>query len=80
MYAVAVTILFKEGKLGELEDFFDSITLPTSPVKLNNCTTILDVSKFINSHLSTIKSNNGNLIYKPYLSRLQEIKSILENY
>lgn len=67
-------------EIKELEDFFDSITLPTSPVKLNNCTTILDVSKFINSHLSTIKSNNGNLIYKPYLSRLQEIKSILENY
>lgn len=73
-------VLNWDKEIKELEDFFDSITLPTSPVKLNNCTTILDVSKFINSHLSTIKSNNGNLIYKPYLSRLQEIKSILENY
>lgn len=64
-------------EIKELEDFFESITLPKKPIKLNACTIILDVSKFINSHLSTIKSNNGNLIYKPYLSRLQELKSLL---
>tara|TARA_R110001632_G_scaffold232421_1_gene373173 strand:- start:13123 stop:14496 length:1374 start_codon:yes stop_codon:yes gene_type:complete len=63
-----------DKEIKELEDFFKSITLPKNPIKLNNCTTILDVSKFINSHMLTIKSNNGNLIYKPYLSRLQEIK------
>lgn len=66
-----------DKEIKELEDFFDSITLPTSPVKLNDCAMILDVSKFINSHLLAIKSNNGNLIYKPYLSRLQELKSLL---
>lgn len=64
-------------EIKELEDFFESITLPKKPIKLNACTIILDVSKFINSHMSTIKSNNGNLIYKPYLSRLQELKSLL---
>lgn len=64
-------------EIKELEDFFESITLPKKPIKLNACTIILDVSKFINSHLSTIKSNKGNLIYKPYLSRLQELKSLL---
>lgn len=74
---VGKQVLNWDKEIKELEDFFDSITLPTSPVKLNACTIILDVSKFINSHMSTIKSNNGILIYKPYLSRLQELKSLL---
>lgn len=69
-----------DKEIKELEYFFKSITLPKNPIKLNNCTTILDVSKFINSHMLTIKSNNGNLIYKPYLSRLQEIKLLLNDY
>ena len=28
MYAVAVTILFKDGKLGELKDFFENTGFP----------------------------------------------------
>ena len=32
MYAVAVTILFKEGKLGELKDFFENTGFPALEV------------------------------------------------
>ena len=73
-------VLNWDKDIKELEDFFKSIKLPEKPIKLNDSTMILDVYKFINSHMSTIKSNNGNLIYKPYLSRLQEIKSLLNDY
>ncbi|GGW65592.1 hypothetical protein DFQ11_1037 [Winogradskyella epiphytica] len=73
-------VLNWDKEIKELNDFFESITLSKNPIKLNDCTMILDVSKFINSHMLTIKSNNGNLIYKPYLSRLQEVKSLLSDY
>ena len=32
MYAVAVTILFKDGKLGELKDFFENTGFPALEV------------------------------------------------
>ena len=32
MYAVAVTILFKEGKLGKLKDFFENTGFPALEV------------------------------------------------
>ena len=32
MFAVAVTILFKEGKLGELKDFFENTGFPALEV------------------------------------------------
>ncbi|MGX1025268.1 DUF6965 family protein [Psychroflexus sp. MBR-150] len=61
----------------QLENYFDSVELPTNPIKFNQCSRIIDVSKFIESHLNTVKANNGNKTYKPYLNRLQELKEIL---
>lgn len=63
----------------ELEDFFKSITLPEKPIKFNDCTIILDVSKFINSHLLAIRAQNGKICYLPYLNRLIMLKKLLSN-
>ncbi len=61
----------------ELETYFANIELPTQPVKLNQCSTITDVALFIDSHFATVKANNGNRTFLPYLNRLQELKQVL---
>jgi len=61
----------------ELENYFSNIELPTQLIKLNRCSTIIDCSLFIQSHLATVKGNNGNRTFLPYLKRLQELKQIL---
>lgn len=63
--------------IAELENYFASIELPTQPVKLNQCSTITDCSLFIESHFATVKGNNGNRTFLPYLNRLQELKQVL---
>ena len=66
-----------EKKIAELEHFFKTVTLPTKPVKLNQCSTITDINKFINSHLPIVKAHDGNQGYKPYYDRLLTLKNIL---
>ena len=63
--------------IAELENYFASIELPTQPIKLNRCSTIRDCSLFIESHFATVKRNNGNKTFLPYLNRLQELKQVL---
>lgn len=65
-------------ELQELEHYFKSITLPTAPVKLNQCSTITNVSLFIESHFANLKTYNGNRNFLPYLNRLQDLKQILK--
>ncbi len=66
-----------EQDITELENCFAGITLPTQPVKLNQCSTITNVSKFLESHFATGKAQNGKRTFLPYLSRLQELKQLL---
>jgi len=63
--------------IAELENYFAGIELPTQPVKLNRCSTITDCSLFIESHFATVKGNNKNRTFLPYLNRLQELKQVL---
>jgi len=64
--------------IAELENYFTSIEIPTQPVKLNPAETIINCSLFIESHLATVKANNGKQTFLPYLNRLQILKHILE--
>jgi len=64
-------------KIDELEQYFQSIILPDYPIKLNQAATITNVSNFIDSHLATVKTNNGNRTFLPYLNRLFELKKLL---
>lgn len=61
----------------ELERFFKDAKIPPGPVKLDQCTTIVDVQKFIRSHLSAVRKNNGNVIFLPYFERLVQFKEII---
>ena len=59
----------------ELEKYFKKKKLPET-IKLNNFTTI-KCSQFVDSHLTTIKENNGKQTFLPFLNRLQELKNLL---
>jgi hypothetical protein len=65
-----------DNEIKELENYYSVINLPTQPVKLNDCSTILDCSYFIKNHLATVKANNGKKTFLPYLNRLQELKEV----
>jgi len=67
-----------EQDITELENYFIGIALPTQPVKLNKCSTIINCSLFIESHFATVKANNGKRTFLPYLNRLQELKQVLK--
>lgn len=67
-----------EQDITELETYFTGIIPPTQPVKLNPYSTITNVSLFIESHFATVKFNNGNRTYLPYLNRLHELKKVFQ--
>jgi len=64
-------------KLPELQTFFNSIELPTEPIKLNKAETIIDCKKFVDSHLKYLKGQKGNRLYLPYYDRLLKLYKIL---
>ncbi|WP_124643001.1 DUF6965 family protein [Amniculibacterium aquaticum] len=66
-----------DKEISELETYFDNVTLPKS-LRLNKCSIVNDCNKFVKSHLSTVKSNNGNRTFTPYLNRLQELRVLTE--
>jgi len=67
-----------ETEFSELENYFNSITLPDEPIFLNSCTKIDNISLFVSSHLALIKNYGNNKISIPCINRLQECKKILE--
>lgn len=65
-------------EIANIDSFFSTATLPQESFKLDQCTTILDVPKFVTSHMTLIKANQGKDLFLPYLSRLQELKNVLK--
>lgn len=55
---------------------FDGLVIPKS-LRLDAASMINDVPKCINSHLAMLNAHNGNSAYKPYLTRLQKIHSLI---
>ncbi|MCA6493916.1 MAG: hypothetical protein IM564_01980 [Chitinophagaceae bacterium] len=66
-----------EQDISELETYFAGITLPTEPIRLTAGETITDLPKFIDSHLNTLKANNGNPTFIATLNRLHTLKVTL---
>ena len=63
--------------LSQIETYFQNITLPDYPIQLNRWTTITDVPKFVESHLSEAKAHNGNIYFKSGYESLIELRNIL---
>ena len=67
-----------EQDINDLEHFFSTVKLTDQSVRLNGTSTIIDIPKFIETHLLIVKNNNGNPCYLPYMERLQELKKKME--
>jgi hypothetical protein len=65
-------------ELADLENYFASAVLPSNSLRLNSFSTITDCSLFVESHLSTLRQNNGKRSFMPYLGRLNNLRSILD--
>ena len=61
----------------ELEAYFEGIDLPES-VYLNEATKIVDLPKFIKSHVITVKAHGHIRAYQSFYDRLVQVKDILE--
>ena len=64
------------NEITEIENRLSKMTKP-SIIVLNNSSVITNVSKFIKSHLSVVRSNNGNVLFYPYLDRLLSIETLM---
>jgi len=61
-----------------MESYFAGVSFSISPIKLKQGEAITDISKFIESHLATLKANCGNETFLPFLKRIQLLKYILQ--
>lgn len=61
-----------------IESFFQNTELPIIPIKLNQCSTIINIETFIETHINISKSHNGISVYKPYFDRLLQLKNLLQ--
>ena len=66
-----------EKELQSLQDYFNTIALPDT-IRLNPCSMINNLPKFVHSHLDSIRFSNGNEHAIPYLERLYELKQLLQ--
>lgn len=64
-------------KLPELEEFFATAILPTTPVRISACETVIDAKKFVQSHISILKNNPGKAVFLPYYMRLLAFKNAI---
>jgi hypothetical protein len=64
-----------EEDMKDLKLFFEMNKPPQEPIKLDQCTTIIDVTLFIQSHLKIIESHSRNVRFRPYLDRLIQFKN-----
>lgn len=68
-----------EQEILELESYFKTITLPNHPIKINQCSTIINIPLFIECHLTALKLNKGKNLIFPYINRLKEFRNYLNN-
>jgi len=64
-------------EIAELEAYFKTIDHPDSIV-VKPYMKIVDVQKFISSHLTTVKQYSGRTTFLPYLDRLRSLKIFYE--
>lgn len=68
-----------EAMLADLQLHFSRMVLPDS-IRVSVCEEITSVPRFVSSHLSMCRANEGNYRFEPYLDRLVELKNILSHF
>jgi hypothetical protein len=68
----------KPPNLFELEEFFHDRELPET-LDLNQYGKVLNIRKFIDSHIATLKNYSGNKRFMPFYNRLLEVYCRIKN-
>jgi hypothetical protein len=67
-----------DNEINELEAFFATAKIPAGPITFDQCSIIVNPATFIDSHLATLKNNNGNVHFLSYLERLQKFSQLIK--
>lgn len=59
-----------EEQIGKVIEWFNKTSIPDIQVKLPGCGTIIDLYKFVHTHISFVQTNSHNKRFQPYLDRL----------
>ena len=59
--------------LNEIEQFFETYNFNDQVIEVDQCTKITNLKTFVQSHISILKKNKGNILYMPYFERLKKI-------
>lgn len=66
-----------DDEIIELEEYFSKTSLPTHPIKLNECTIITDIPTFLEGNFLKAKNYNGTRVGQSYLESLKALKNHL---
>ena len=67
------------NEINNLANFFASVTLPETPIKVNAWTTINNPQYFVESSLYCLRAHSNNVAYLPYLNHLQRFKDFINH-
>lgn len=70
-----------EERFNSVMAYFKSIELPTSPIRMNECSVITDVRTFLNMHYKTVKNymHSSPRVAEPYLCHMENLRKVLES-
>jgi hypothetical protein len=63
------------SEIKELENYFNSVTIPENTIKLNQCELVTDPKKLIEWNMTAVKANNGNKYFKDSLEALKQLRT-----
>ncbi|MBW2998464.1 hypothetical protein KY321_02900 [Candidatus Woesearchaeota archaeon] len=63
----------KQVPLAVIEEYFKDVEFTDDHIELDQCTTITNIKKFYESHLSILKANSGKKNVMPYYKRLLKL-------
>ena len=61
------------ASLDEIENYFETYNFIGENIRVDECTTVTDLKKFVRSHISILRKNKGNKLYMPYYDRLYKV-------
>jgi len=67
------------SEIETLESYFNTNRIYPKNVRLDSAAVINDPALFLDSHFQTLKANNGNRYYLPFLDRLKRYRDLIES-
>ena len=61
------------ASLDEIENYFKTYNFISGDLRVDECTTVTDLKKFVQSHIRILRNNKGNRLYMPYYDRLYKV-------